>query len=111
MTPTQTTPAAPQAPAGREPQVSRTTVHHPTEAQQKKWTYHEDKSWSCSCGADIEAVTQYRSVHLSDGPGLFAGTGEVEHHIIPYCPKCDPKPSDRGVTRKTIMQDVMDNLY
>jgi hypothetical protein len=83
-------------------------IHEPTAEQRTRWTHQpKDDSWTCNaCKSDIQAVTQYRSVWLSDGPGPCAGTGEVEHHIIPYCPNCDPKPSDRGVTRRTIAEDV-----
>jgi hypothetical protein len=86
-------------------------VEHPV-PKDKKWTQQPDGSWKCDiCSSDILAVLQYRSVWLSDGPGPCAGTGEVEHHVIPYCPKCDPKPSDRGVTHRTMAEDIAENLY
>lgn len=91
--------------------MSQPIIHPPTAEQQKKWTQQPDGTWKCQCGSDIEAVLQYRSVWLSDGPGPCAGTGEVEHHVVPYCPKCDPKPSDRGVTHRTIAEDIAANLF
>lgn len=88
--------------------MSGLTVHPP----KPEWKPQPDGSYKCHvCSSDIMAVTQHKSVWLSDGPGPCAGTGEVERHVIPYCPKCDPKPSDRGVTSRTIAEDAVKNLF
>lgn len=88
----------------------KTVVHAPS--KDKAWTKQPDDSWVCDrCGTPIASVTQMRSVWLSDGPGPCAGTGEVEQHIVPFCPLCDPKPSRTGVTFKTIAESIIDNLY
>lgn len=49
------------------------------------------------CKAEIQAVHRVVSLWLRDGPGPCAGTGQTDSEQIPYCPKCDPKPSERGV--------------
>jgi hypothetical protein len=83
-------------------------VQHPA---RPTWRERPDGSFECSLGHGIEVVLQYRSVWLSDGPGPCAGTGEVERHFVPYCPVCDPKPPERGVTYRTIAEDISRNLY
>jgi len=58
-----------------------------------------DGGCSCKrCGGDIHAIPQTRSIWYENGPGPCAGSGETETVAIPYCPKCDPVPSSRGVT-------------
>ena len=90
----------------------RTVNHEPTEEQKKRWQHQPDDSWKCSCGTDIMAVSQTRSVWLSDGPGPCAGTGEVEIHVIPYCPKCDRRPESNGPpTYETIAENTVKNLF
>lgn len=85
-------------------------VVHPVPSN-KKWSQLLDDSWQCNaCKSAIMAALQRRSVWLSDGPGPCAGTGEVEEHIIPFCPKCDQKPSKSGITYRTIGEDIAENL-
>ena len=47
------------------------------------------------CRSVIMGKIQHQSVWIR---GMCcAGTGEVVDATIPYCPKCDKKPDDRGV--------------
>lgn len=49
------------------------------------------------CKGEIMAVHRIVSLWLKDGPGPCAGTGQTESEQVPYCPRCETKPSDRGV--------------
>ncbi len=53
------------------------------------------KDYSClDCGTTILAVDRTHSIH--DGLFPLSGSGEVAHEPIPYCPKCEKKPSSNG---------------
>ena len=56
-----------------------------------------DKKGFCKCRkckSDILVVTVSRPVW--DFPEACAGSGEVRHEEVPYCPKCEKKPDSRG---------------
>lgn len=54
-----------------------------------------DGSWKCKkCQSDIMAAEVKRSVW--NFPEACAGSGEVVTDFVPYCPKCEEKPSNRG---------------
>jgi len=60
----------------------------------KLCTWNEKKQeWRCNkCGSVILSHTQIVSLHLREMP--LAGFGETVRKEIPYCPKCEGKPSD-----------------
>lgn len=46
------------------------------------------------CGSDILSATVTRSIW--DGPFKMSGSGKVQKEEVPYCPKCEEKPSYHG---------------
>lgn len=46
------------------------------------------------CGSQILAVIQRRPVW--EFPSACAGFGNVAKVEVPYCPKCEPRPSESG---------------
>ena len=51
--------------------------------------------YSClDCNVGIMAVERIHSIH--DGLFPLSGSGKVEREQIPYCPKCEEKPSTHG---------------
>lgn len=65
------------------------------EALLKKYhTNDNGETWYCNkCNSEIQAIEQTQSLHLS---GSLAGFGETRREMIPYCPKCESKPSSQG---------------
>ncbi len=43
-----------------------------------------------TCGAIIQQVTLYASLHDSPFTNACAGGGEVKNLALPYCPTCEP---------------------
>jgi hypothetical protein len=55
-----------------------------------------DNGFSCvDCGSEIKVAKVDHSVQ--DGGIPLAGHGEVETDRVPYCPKCEQKPSEYGM--------------
>lgn len=46
------------------------------------------------CESDIRATTIAHPIH--DGPFALSGSGKCDYEIVPYCPKCETKPSFHG---------------
>ena len=61
---------------------------------QAKQGEDNQKPYCFDCNSKIELVEQKCSVHYRDMP--LTGGGEVRTKIIPYCPKCESKPSESG---------------
>lgn len=58
-------------------------------------TYHaEVEEWRHSCGAVLMTATVSHPIH--DSPFAGAGSGQVYHEAVPYCPTCQEKPSRSG---------------
>ena len=54
-----------------------------------------NQGFVCSaCGSEIQTTTVYHPIH--DGPFPLSGSGRVQRQIVPYCPKCETKPSESG---------------
>ena len=49
-----------------------------------------------NCGAEIQYVLTYLSVHDSPFADVCAGTGRVMRMPIPYCPNCEERPALHG---------------
>lgn len=47
------------------------------------------------CGTEVDCV--WRTHSLWDKRFTCAGSGEVDRYPIPYCPKCEEKPSSQGM--------------
>ena len=60
----------------------------------------EKEEWHCNkCGSVILGQEQIVSLHMPPRSGMpLAGFGETVRKIIPYCPKCEPKPRDTGIS-------------
>jgi len=53
------------------------------------------EDYQCTkCGEGIKAVKRAHPIH--DGPFPLSGYGQCEYEPIPYCPKCEEKPSESG---------------
>ena len=65
------------------------------EELKQKATHNADKNeWRCKdCDSIIMAIEQVVSLHMK---GTIAGFGETYGKTIPYCPKCEEKPSRQG---------------
>lgn len=63
----------------------------------QEWTH--DK-----CGTVLMAMRVRHSIH--DGPGSLSGSGDVATATVPYCPKCESKPSPNGVPLRENPVDV-----
>ena len=59
--------------------------------------YGED--WVHSCGTTLLAAEVSHSIHDSLIP--LAGSGRVHTEIVPFCPKCQEKPSPYGAPIKS----------
>lgn len=61
----------------------------------KLCTWNEDKEeWRCNkCSSLILGHEQIVSLTVK---GTLMGFGETTRRIVPYCPKCESKPSDVG---------------
>jgi len=47
------------------------------------------------CQSFIEIIGAYMSLHDTRFPGC-AGSGRVMRLVIPFCPKCETRPSEYG---------------
>lgn len=73
------------------------------EAKEQMRTYIREQTYReadqrlrhAACGAPIQFVPAYLSIHSSDISGC-AGAGRVEIIPIPYCPACEPEPEAHG---------------
>lgn len=50
--------------------------------------------YTCQCGAEVLAAEVFHPIH--DGPFPLSGSGRVKKEIVPFCPKCEEKPSSSG---------------
>lgn len=58
-------------------------------------TGKEGMGYKHSCG---EAIMMAEVAHpIWDGPFSCSGSGRCKYEIIPYCPKCEVKPSFHGI--------------
>lgn len=85
----------------------------PDHEKPHNWRYFilpDNNTWLCwECGSEIQAVEQSQSVHWAEF--TLAGSGEVRRTIVPYCPKCEPKPGSRGIIRETVAESIEHDLY
>jgi len=92
---------------------ARTYGAVPDHESSHNWKYFilpDNDTWLCwECGSEIQAITQSQSVHFAEF--ALAGGGEVRHKTIPYCPKCETKPSDRGIIRETVGESILNDMY
>jgi hypothetical protein len=75
------------------------------------WKYYllPDFSYACwRCGSEILVKDQAISVH--DGPFPLSGSGKVEHRGIPYCPRCDNEPPERGVVKRDPVEELAEEM-
>jgi hypothetical protein len=49
-----------------------------------------------TCNTSIELSKAYISLHESTFDDMCAGSGKVAILAIPFCPKCEPHPEERG---------------
>ena len=55
----------------------------------------KNKEFTCStCGTTILTAIVTHPVH--DGPFPLSGSGRCRNEEVPYCPKCEEKPSSSG---------------
>lgn len=53
------------------------------------------EGWSCAaCGTEVQGTEVAHPIH--DGPFALSGSGRVQNEVVPYCPKCETKPSFHG---------------
>ena len=65
----------------------------------EKANQNPDGTWVCKkCGSDIQATQVAHAIH--DGPFPLSGSGKCEYEDVPYCPKCETKPSFHGAPVK-----------
>lgn len=56
---------------------------------------HNTGNFVCKdCGSTIMAVKRAYPIH--EFPEHLAGSGRCDYEEIPYCPKCEEKPSEHG---------------
>lgn len=61
----------------------------------EKAAKQSDGTYTCNtCGSAIMATTVAHAIH--DGPFPLSGSGRCEYEEVPYCPKCETKPSFHG---------------
>jgi hypothetical protein len=64
-------------------------------SKDERYLRQEDGSYKCrDCGSDILAAKVAHPIH--DGPFPLSGSGRCEYENVPYCPKCERKPSFHG---------------
>lgn len=58
-------------------------------------TRQSDGGWKHDkCGTELLGANVHHPIH--DGPFPLSGYGNVEIEVVPYCPTCEPKPSESG---------------
>lgn len=58
-------------------------------------TWNDDaREWTHSCGSIVMAAKVYHPIWFKEF--TCAGGGDVRIETVPYCPTCEPKPSDQG---------------
>jgi len=63
--------------------------------QREGGTYQNSWQFNCrECGGIVLVATIFHPVW--DGPFLMSGSGKCFREFVPYCPKCEEKPSERG---------------
>lgn len=62
--------------------------------------------WIHKCGTTLLGARVFHPVH--DGPFELSGSGRVVHEIVPYCPTCEERPSERGAPIKEDPADVQE---
>jgi hypothetical protein len=61
-----------------------------------------------TCGTPISEKLAYLSIHSIDiFPDMCAGAGKVLNAMIPYCPKCEPEPEERGCIHMPMLESLM----
>jgi len=67
------------------------------DAEVEKWFAENTIHYTTckTCGTPIENVTAYVSIHMAAFGDSHAGGGECRWIPIPYCPKCETKPTDK----------------
>jgi hypothetical protein len=48
-----------------------------------------------TCGGRVEILGAYMSLHDPRFPGCV-GRGKVLRLVVPFCPKCEPRPDESG---------------
>ncbi len=63
-----------------------------------------------TCGSEIQSTTVAHPIH--DGPFPLSGSGRCEYETVPYCPKCEEKPSSSGsfITKKFDLGSLVDDF-
>lgn len=66
-----------------------------TEEVTEKTTKQPDGTYVCKkCGERILVAIVAHPIH--DGPFPLSGSGKCKYEDVPYCPKCETKPSFHG---------------
>lgn len=60
----------------------------------KIWLVLSESAHKHSCGEEIMAATVYHPIW--DGPFAMSGSGRVHRETVPFCPKCETPPDERG---------------
>ena len=66
----------------------------------------QNGDWVHSCGTVLLSANVYHSVH--NGAGPLSGFGGVDIEQVPYCPKCQEKPSQIGAPVRQSQADIAD---
>jgi len=55
----------------------------------------KNQYYSCvGCGSEVQSVLVAHPIH--DGPFPLSGSGRCSYEQVPFCPKCEEKPSSHG---------------
>jgi hypothetical protein len=62
------------------------------------------------CSQPLEFVSAWLSIHDARFPEC-AGWGKVCRAVIPYCPRCEEKPDDRGCLHASPLRDPHQHVF
>jgi hypothetical protein len=66
-----------------------------------------DNGWICKkCGSEVQATESYVSVHDALWQDC-AGRGQVIHPALPYCPRCEGRPTKVSTCVHIIGEDEL----
>jgi hypothetical protein len=63
-----------------------------------------DRQLCVNCKTPIEIISAYISIHDARFGNHCAGPGAVIRLVVPFCPKCEAKPQERGCLHEDLSQ-------
>jgi hypothetical protein len=93
-------------------QVSMAEVVDAVRQFREKCVLKDDDLHCGTCGTAIAEKMAYLSIHSSDVfHELCTGVGRVLRVMIPYCPKCESEPEERGCIHEPMLGALLRSAH